>query len=253
MNSNNLFAEEQHGFVPMRNCATQLLVSLEAWSKIMEESGCVDIIYTDFSKAFDSVPHLRLLRKIESYGIKGNLLKWIGSFLSNRRQRVKVAESLSKWAPVKSGVPQGSVMGPILFVLFINDMPNTLMNTCKLFADDAKNFCNAFNSTLQGDIDDLALWSEKWQLPFNVKKCKSLHIGRRNPRTTYIMNGHVLEQVEYEKDLGIIIDNELKFHVQASAAVKKANQILGLIKRTISTKKRKNYPTSLHDISKASS
>ena len=73
-------------------------------------------------------------------------------------------------------------------------MPNTLMNTCKLFADDAKVFCNAFNSTLQGDIEELALWSEKWQLPFNVRKCKSLHIGRRNPRTTYTMNGHVLEQ-----------------------------------------------------------
>ena len=101
-NIHNLFADEQHGFVPMRNWATQLLVCLEAWSKIMEESGFIDIIYADFSKAFDSVPHLRLLRKVESYGIKGNLLKWIGSFSSNRRQRVKVAESVSKWAQVVS-------------------------------------------------------------------------------------------------------------------------------------------------------
>ena len=84
MSYNNLFAEEQHGFVPKRNCATQLLVSLEAWNDIMEESGCVDIIYTDYSKAFDSAPHARLLRKVESYGIKGNILKWIESFLSNR-------------------------------------------------------------------------------------------------------------------------------------------------------------------------
>ena len=116
------------------------------------------------------------------------------------------------------------------------------MNTCKLFADDAKIFCNAFNSKLQGDIDELALWSEKWQLPFNVKKCKSLHIGKRNPRTNYNTNGHMLEQVNYEKDLGIIIDNELKFHVQTSAAVKKANQILGIIKRTIATKNEKTIP-----------
>ena len=87
-------------------------------------------------------------------------------------------------------------------------MPNTLKNTCKLFADGTKIFCNTFNSKLQGDIDELALWSEKWQLPFNVKKCKSLHIGKRNPQTNYTMNGHMLEQVNYEKDLGIIIDNE---------------------------------------------
>ena len=94
MNINKLFADQQHGFVPMRNCATQLLLCLDEWSKIMEDSGCVDINYTDFTKAFDSVPHLRLLRKVESYGIKGNLLKWIGSFLSNRRQRVKVVVSV---------------------------------------------------------------------------------------------------------------------------------------------------------------
>ena len=84
MNINNLFADAQHGFVPMRNCATQLLVFLETWSKIMEESGCIDIIYTDFSNTFDFVPHLRLLGKMESYGIKRNLLKWISSFLSNK-------------------------------------------------------------------------------------------------------------------------------------------------------------------------
>ena len=103
-------------------------------------------------------------------------MDWLISI--EQKTTVKVADSVSRWAPVKSGVPQASVMGQILFVLFINDMPNTLMNTCKLFADDAKIFCNAFNSKLQGDIDELALWSEKWQLPFNVKKCKSLHIGK---------------------------------------------------------------------------
>ena len=242
MNNNSLFADEQHGFVPKRNCATQLLVSLEAWNDIMEESGCVDIIYTDFSKAFDSVPHERLLRKVESYGIKGNLLKWIKSFLLNRRQRVKVGDSVSICVPVKSGVPQGSVLGPILFVLFINDMPSMIMNTCRLFADDAKIFCNASNSSLQDDINSLALWSKKWQLPFNVKKCKSLHIGKNNPKIKYSMDGHILEQVENEKDLGVIIDKDLKFHAQSSAAVKKANQILGLIKKTVTTKNETTIP-----------
>ena len=242
MNKHDLFADEQHGFVPMRNCCTQLLVSLEAWNDIIEVSGCVYIIYTDFSKAFDSVPHARLLKKVKSYGINGKLLKWIESFLSNRRQQVKVGESVSKWVPVKSGVPQGSVLGPILFVLFINDMPDTIQNTCKLFADDAKVFCNASNSSLQLDIDSLALWSQNWQLPFNINKCKSLHLGRNNPRTIYSMNGHFLEQVDDEKDLGIIIDKELKFHKQTSAAVKKGNKMLGLIKKTITTKNENTIP-----------
>ena len=157
----------------------------------MEESGCGDIIYTDFSKAFDSVSHERLLRKVESYGIKGNILKWIESFLSNKRQRVKVGGSVSKWAKVRSGVPQGSVLGLILFVLFINDMPSMITNTCRIFGDDPKHFCNALDSSLQDDIDSLALWSKKWQLPFNVIKCKSLHIGKSNPRTNYTMDGYI--------------------------------------------------------------
>ena len=156
MMENHLFAEEQHGFVPMRNCVTQLLESMEAWSQIIEEGGCIDIIYTDFSKAFDSVPHTRLLKKIESYGIKGDILKWIGSFLSNRKQRVKVEASMSQWIPVTSGIPQGSVLGSTLFVLFINDMPSEIKNTWKLFADDAKIFCNPLKTLLQHDINKLS-------------------------------------------------------------------------------------------------
>ena len=102
---------------------------------------------------------------MESYGIQGNLLKWIESFLSSRRQQVKVGGSLSQWAHVKSGVPQGSVLGPILFVLFINDMPNVITNTCRIFADDTKIFSNALNPSLQDDIGSLALWSKNGSYP----------------------------------------------------------------------------------------
>ena len=123
-------------------------------------------------------------------------------------------------------------------------MPSVLTNTCKLFADDAKIFGDVSNleTNLQHDIDKLHSWSETWQLPFNVSKCKCLHIGRNNPDNSYNMNGHVLEDINSQKDLGVIIDRELKFHLQTDAAVKKANQVLGMINRTIQTKTEKTIP-----------
>ena len=244
MNENNLFSKEQHGFVPRRNCSTQLLEAMETWYKIIEEKGCIDIVYTDFAKAFDAVPHKRLIKKVESYGFNGKLLSWITSFLDNRKQRVNANRTMSEWTDVRSGVPQGSVLGPILFLIYINDMPKVLANTCKLFADDAKVFGDVSKPDiiLQKDIDNLSSWSETWQLPFNVKKCKCLHIGRNNPENSYTMNGHILENVGSQKDLGIIVDRELKFHKQTAAAVKKANQVLGLINKTINTKNEKTIP-----------
>ena len=163
------------------------------------------------------------------------------AFLSNRHQRVRVEDELSDWIDVTSGIPQGSVLGPILFVIFINDMPEMVETMCKLFADDAKIFRSvdlrdeSSNVKLQEDLHNLWNWSEKWQLPFNTCKCKVLHIGSNNPCYQYKMNGRKLEKVEEEKDLGVIVDNELKFHKQSAAAVKKANQKLGMIKKSFAS------------------
>ena len=236
MLQHELFAKNQHGFIPKRDCMTNLLSCIETSTRIIEEGESIDLIYTDFSKAFDSVPHQRLLQKIANIGIDGKVHKWVKSFLSGRKHRVSVEGELSCWANVKSGIPQGSVLGPILFVIFINDMPNTIRSFCQLFADDAKIFRNikspSDSDCLQEDIDKLTEWSIRWQLPFNESKCKSMHIGYKNEWRKYKMNDHLLEQVTEEKDLGVIIDNELKFHKHTAATIKKANSILGLIKKS---------------------
>ena len=123
----------------------------------MQSGYDIDIIYTDFAKAFDSVPHKRLAVKLESLCINGEVLRWIEAFLTGRRQRVSVDSELSDWVCVKSGIPQGLVLGPIQFVVFINDMPRVIKNCCKLFADDAKIYIQSEDDTvsLQNDINSL--------------------------------------------------------------------------------------------------
>ena len=237
---NRLFTDDQHGFVPGRNCITQLLVCMELWTKMMDDGYCFDVIYTDFSKAFDSVPHERLFLKIESLGIKGDILKWIKSFLCGRTQCVNVDGTYSSWKKVISGIPQGSVIGPILFVIFINDMPDAIKyNLCKLFADDCKLFgkvSQTGENMVQADLTLLEEWSRIWQLPFNAKKCKVMHFGNNNPKRSYTLNGLGLEPISSEKDLGVMVDDKLNFHLHTAAATKKANQILGVIKRTYKTR-----------------
>ena len=132
---------------------------------MLENGDAIDVIYTDFSKAFDSVPHQRLLRKMKSLGIIGDALGWVKGFLSNRRQRVRVDNELSDWINVISGIPQGSVLAPILFLIFINDMPDVVESMCQLFADDAKIFRSVHlrekegNLKLQADLHQVWRWS----------------------------------------------------------------------------------------------
>ena len=201
----------------------------------------MDAIYLDFQKAFDTVPHKRLVSKLESYGIKGEVKSWIANFLHKRTQRVSVNGHVSKWSEVTSGIPQGSVLGPVLFVIFINDLPDAIRSVVRIFADDTKMYGVATTSedreTVQADIDRLSKWSEDWQLRFNTSKCSVMHFGHNNTKAVYQMkdnNGELkdLKESEMEKDLGLYVDNKLSFHHHVDETVKKANRTLGLIKRT---------------------
>ena len=242
MMENNLFCDNQHGFVPGRCCTSQLLETLEDWTKMLDEGGGVDVAYMDFKKAFDCVPHCRLLRKLEAYGIKGKVLEWIEDFLTRRRQRVLVNGEESSWCDITSGIPQGSVLGPVLFVIFINDLPDDIDGKVKMYADDTKMYRRITTSqdrqVMQADLERLDAWSKKWQLHFNEKKCKVMHLGKQEKEESYNLGNSVMSVTEGERDLGIFVDRELKFHQQTARTVKKANRILGLIQRTFSTRNR---------------
>ena len=214
--ANRLLSKEQHGFMPGRSCVTQLLTAMEGWTTVLQDGIPIDVVYLDFTKAFDSVPHKRLLVKLQAHGITGKLLNWIKAFLSGRRQRVVINSFQSHKSSVISGVPQGSVLGPLLFLIYVNDLPRVISSPSLLFADDTKLFQpitdrDSFQQ-FQNDILTLERWSKLWQLNFNTKKSFIMHLGRNNPRYTYYIDNDPLQSVEEHKDLGVIMDSNLKFH-----------------------------------------
>ena len=237
MTENKLYSECQHGFRKNRSCVTQLLEVYDKLTEMIDDGKSVDIIYLDFKKAFDSIPHERLLQKMAGYGITGKTQDWVRNFLGNRKQRVRVGNKYSGMTDVTSGIPQGSILGPVLFTIFINDLPDNLNVHCKVFADDTKIYEDVKKSEqIQKDLYSMQKWTEHWNLYFNVSKCKVMHIGKKNPKVDYFMkiedNLQKLETCEEEKDLGITFDTNLKFDQHISNIVKKANQMLGIIKRT---------------------
>ena len=239
MVENNLLSPKQFGFISGRSTVTQLLKYLNQCVETLVTGGVVDAIYLDFAKAFDTVPHSRLLGKLRSYGINGNILKWIEAFLRNRTQVVKVNGEESFSAPVLSGIPQGSVLGPLLFVIYINDLPDNINSDSFLFADDTKilrHITSAEDSVkLQRDLKALEDWSKKWLLQFNADKCHVLTLGKIENIVhshRYELYDEELDHVFEETDIGVTIDHELKFEDHISKKVSKANSIVGLIRRS---------------------
>ena len=235
----DLLSEKQYGFVGKRSTVTQLLHYIDQCCEAMAEGKVVDCVYFDFAKAFDTVPHRRLIKKLECYGIGGDMLRWVEAFLSDRKQLVKVNAAKSTTNLVVSGIPQGSVLGPLLFVIYINDLPEKVISDLFLFADDTKllKIIDSIEDSLvvQDDINELEHWSQDWLLKFHPDKCHVLTIGKfANIKHAhrYQLGGNELEHVFEEKDLGILIDSELTFEGHISKQVNKANSILGVIKRS---------------------
>ena len=204
----------------------------------MADCGVTDVIYLDFAKAFDSVPYRRLLAKLDGYRIRSRTLSWISAFLQGRTQYVCVNGSLSESAPVLSGIPQGSVLGPLLFVLFINDLPDIVHSLCYMFADDTKAGRRVVTQedalALQEDIQRLEGWSDNWLINFHPGKCHILTVGHHHNIThnqRYIIRGQEIETVFEEKDLGVVVDSNLDFEEHIHGIVKRANQYVGVIRR----------------------
>ena len=239
LDATEVFSEVQHGFRHGRSCFTNLLETFENWTDALDKGYGIDILYLDFRKAFDTVPHQRLMFKLRQYGISGSLLNWIEDFLSCRRSRVGVRGSFSEWLEVLSGVPQGSVLGPLLFLLFVNDLPDDIKCSIKMFADDTKMWSvlrsEEDSHALQGDLDRLSKWSEDWQLLFNAEKCKIMHIGHKQQSEYFMQNGSgdkkKLQETKKERDLGVLVNQDLKPMEQCKVAASRAMSVIGMIGR----------------------
>ena len=235
---NKLLSKNQYGFISKRSASLQLLAVLQLWCSILDESGNeIHDINMDFMKAFDTVPHRRLIKKLRSYGITGDILLWIEAFLQGRKQKVVVNGSSSDWCDVISGVPQGSVIAALLFVIYINDLPENIRSHLFLFADDCKFFREIASQEdidiMQADLDTLFEWSQKWLLTFHPGKCVNLRITLRKDTEPHVyhLGNDDLKNVDEVKDLGVTVDGKLKFESHISGKVNKANQLWGAIKK----------------------
>ena len=246
LQSNASLHPSQHGFIPGYSIETAGISFLDLLTRSTDTGNLADAVFLDYSKAFDTVSHTLLLRKLFSYGIAGSLLSWIGDYLRGRSQVVRINNELSDPVSVSSGVFQGSVLGPLFFIIFINDIDSHVSNSVMIkYADDLKLLmtfgkdpvCQARSSAaLQNDLNAIAKWSEDNGLSLNVRKCFAMHFGTSNQCNNYFLNDSQVERVSCVKDLGISLSDSLKFNDHILGQVVKANRMLGLLKRSFYTR-----------------
>ncbi len=229
----------QHGFRKGHSCETQVLLTAHDLARAHDNKEQIDMIVLDFSKAFDKVPPERLLAKLDHYGIRGNTLAWIRSFLTMRSQEVLLEGSRSKPSHVVSGVPQGTVLGPLLFLLYINDLPDGLSSNVRLFADDCVLYRTVRDhhdtKMLQNDLNVLQDWERNWLMHFNPSKCNLMRFTtkRKIVKGDYFIHGTKLAQTDTHKYLGVWFSKDFKWNHHIDSMVQRANKMLGFVKRTI--------------------
>ena len=238
--SNNLINRAQHGFLKSRSTVTCQLDFLNHITYLKDKSLQIMVIYFDLCKAFDKVPHQRLIQKLTNIGLQHPLLTWINSFLQDRYQCVKVDEVISKPRKVESGVIQGSVLGPLLFNLYINDLTDMIQyGKSFLFADDlkivyaSKRLETKFTENIQDDLQRLENWSTKWLMPFSPHKCGIITTLSSPLPPIYFFN-HPISTKECIKDLGLMYSSTVNFSEHIDAITNKARRLMGFILRNFS-------------------
>ena len=230
----------QHGFRSKHSCETQLINTIQELAKGLDEQKQMDLLILDFAKAFDKVAHQRLLRKLDYYGIRDNTLNWVSNWLVGRTQRVVVDGDFSEQASVRSGVPQGTVLGPLLFILYINDIATNTSSSIRLFADDCLLYRVVDRVSdvheLQKDLNQLCSWSSTWQMSFNAGKCTVLTItNKKCPiKFDYSIGNQILNRLKNHPYLGVEISDNLDWTKHIDNTVTKSQRTLNMLRRNLS-------------------